>query len=139
VTESIMSGRQTRTAELRQKLSTRRREVQHEVRARIRDGRVDRRTEPREDLERCDDDIQGNIEFALLQMRAESIGRFDQALDRLDAGQYGTCLECGSGIAKPRLRALPFAVRCRTCEERREQEHGQAREPNRVCELPWST
>jgi len=134
-----MSGRQTRTVELRRRLSRRRWEVQHDVRARLRDGRTDQRTEPREDLERCDDAIQGHIEFALLQMRAESIGRFDQALDRLDAGQYGTCLECGSGIAKPRLRALPSAVRCRTCEERWEQEQGQAREPNRVCELPWST
>src|SRR6185436_14264671 len=102
-----MSGRQTRTAELRHRLSTCRREVQHDVRARIREGRVDRHTEPREDLERCDEDIQGNIEFALLEMRADALGRFDEAIVRLDAGQYGTCFECGSEIAQPRLRAVP--------------------------------
>lgn len=122
-----MSGRQTRTAELRHRLSTRWREAQHDVRARIRDGRVDRCMEPREDLEQCDDDIQGNIEFALLEMRAEALGRIDEAIGRLDAGQYGTCFECGGEIAKPRLRAVPFAVRCRTCEERREQEQGELR------------
>jgi len=42
------------------------------------------------------------------------------ALRRLDEGSYGDCFECGEEIAEPRLRALPFAVRCKDCEEARE-------------------
>jgi DnaK suppressor protein len=39
----------------------------------------------------------------------------------LDEGSYGTCAECAGEIAGRRLRALPFAMRCQDCEDRREQ------------------
>jgi len=44
----------------------------------------------------------------------------DAALRRLEEGTYGDCFECGDEIAEARLRALPFAVRCKDCEEARE-------------------
>ena len=53
--------------------------------------------------------------------------RRDEALGRLDAGKYGSCFECTREIAERRLRALPFAVRCQACEERREQEQSDTR------------
>jgi DnaK suppressor protein len=65
--------------------------------------------------------------MALLQMSAESLLRIDEALVRLDAGEYGSCFECAGEIAERRLRALPFAVRCVACEERREK-NGRARQ-----------
>ena len=122
-----MTETTTRHAELRHMLRERRREIQNEVQSRIRDGRTDRSNEVRDDLEVSDADIQGDIEFAVLQMRTETLARIDEALVRLDAGKYGSCFECESEISDRRLRALPFAVRCQTCEERREQEQGNAR------------
>jgi DnaK suppressor protein len=104
--------------------------MQNEVHSRIRDGRTGRPAEVRDDLEHSDADIQGGIEFALLQMRAETLARIDGALARLDAGEYGSCFECGSDISERRLRALPFAVRCQACEEKREQQQGDARRLN---------
>ena len=65
-------------------------------------------------------DIQDEIEFALIQMKAETLNKIDAALRRLEEGTYGDCFECGDEIAEARLRALPFAVRCRDCEEARE-------------------
>jgi DnaK suppressor protein len=65
-------------------------------------------------------DTQGDIEFALIQMKAETLNKIDVALQRLDEGTYGVCFECGDEIAHQRLRALPFAVRCKDCEEARE-------------------
>ena len=47
-------------------------------------------------------------------------GKVDAALRRLEEGTYGDCFECGDEIAEARLRALPFAVRCKDCEEARE-------------------
>ena len=38
-------------------------------------------------------------------------------MSRLDEGAYGYCLECGEEIPELRLRALPFAIRCKDCEE----------------------
>jgi RNA polymerase-binding transcription factor DksA len=38
------------------------------------------------------------------------------------------CVECAGEIPARRLEALPFALRCRACEEGREHEQGRARE-----------
>jgi DnaK suppressor protein len=119
----------TRHAGLRQMLSERRREMQDEIQSRIRDGLTDRPIEVRDDLEHSDADIQ----VALLQMRAETLTRIDEALARLDAAEYGSCVECDGEISERRLRALPFAVRCQACEEKREQEQGHARQLAQRC------
>jgi len=121
-----MTDNTIRDAELRQMLTDRRRELQDEVQRRIRDGRADRLLEVRDEVEHSDIDSQGDIELALLQMRADTLARIEQALVRLDAGEYGSCISCEHEIAAPRLKALPFAVRCKACEERREQGQGQA-------------
>jgi DnaK suppressor protein len=65
-------------------------------------------------------DIQEDIELALIQMKAETLNKINEALARLEEGRYGLCFECGEEIAEARLRALPFAVRCKDCEEARE-------------------
>jgi DnaK suppressor protein len=125
--EANMTDTSTRNSELRQMLTERQREMQGEVQRRIRDGRTDRPKEVRDVVEHSDADSRGDIEFALLQMRAETLARIDAALLRLDAGKYGSCFECDGEISGQRLRALPFAVRCQACEQKREQEQGVAR------------
>jgi DnaK suppressor protein len=126
--ETTMTDTTIRSADLRRMLSERRREIQDEVQGRIRDGRGGRQLDVRDALEHSDADSQGDIDLALLQIKAETLTRIDQALVRLDAGTYGSCFECKSEIAARRLQALPFAVRCQACEQRREQEHGRARQ-----------
>lgn len=52
----------------------------------------------------------------------EQVVDIDAALARIDNGTYGTCVDCGDGISKPRLEVHPQAARCvacQTCEERR--------------------
>lgn len=53
-------------------------------------------------------------------MKAETLNRIDEALARLESGTFGFCTECGQEISERRLRALPFALRCKECEEARE-------------------
>jgi len=40
----------------------------------------------------------------------------DQALERMHAGSYGNCQECGKPIARERLEAVPHARLCITCK-----------------------
>lgn len=47
---------------------------------------------------------------AALQLR-----RIDAALQRIDQGDYGDCLECGEPIAEARLRVDPAAPLCIRC------------------------
>jgi RNA polymerase-binding transcription factor DksA len=122
MTESV------RNTDLREMLTARRSEMRNDVQSRIRQGRTAQRTDARDDVDASDADLQGDIEFALIQMRAETLSRIDVALSRLAAGEYGACVECKGEVAPRRLHALPFAVRCQGCEERREQAQGRARQ-----------
>ena len=45
-------------------------------------------------------DIQEDIEFALIQMKAETLQKINEALSRLEEGNYGYCFECGDEIAE---------------------------------------
>ncbi|GJL97415.1 MAG: molecular chaperone DnaK [Hyphobacterium sp.] len=47
--------------------------------------------------------------------RAMEIRRIDAAISRLEAGEYGWCVECGEAIAPKRLETDPAAPRCSTC------------------------
>ena len=111
-----------RYLELRTMLEERRRELMHEVQGRIRDVRADgnKDRDVYDEGETSEVDIQDDIEFALIQMKTETLQRINEALNRLEEGTYGYCFECGEEIARPRLRALPFAVRCKECEQARE-------------------
>lgn len=42
------------------------------------------------------------------------------ALQRLNAGCWGVCCECGEAIPPARLAALPWAANCRECQEQAE-------------------
>ena len=69
----------------------------------------------------------GDMEFAVLQMKAETLKKIGEALVLLSKDEFGYCHECGQEITSRRLRALPFAVRCRNCEEARESNEHQSR------------
>jgi DnaK suppressor protein len=113
-----------RNAELRRILEERRREIVSEVHEKIRDVRTEGAGGQEQGVldaaESSEADIQEEIELALIQMKSETLSRIDEALARLEQGTYGNCFECGEEISERRLRALPFAVRCKDCEEARE-------------------
>ena len=45
----------------------------------------------------------------------------DDALRRIDSGDYGECVMCGKDIAMARLEAIPWARYCVDCQEMQEQ------------------
>ena len=122
-TTAVAAPESTRYDELKRMLQERQRELTHEVQGRIRGVRADGAEKPHEVMdqgETSEVDIQEDIELALIQMKAETLNKINEALARLETGRYGFCFECGEEITEARLRALPFAVRCKDCEEARE-------------------
>jgi DnaK suppressor protein len=113
-----------RYSELKGILEERRREILGQVQGKIRDVRTEGANNPTQGVldavETSEADIQDEIEFALIQMKAETLHKIEEALRRLEEGTFGYCFECGEEISERRLRALPFAVRCKDCEEARE-------------------
>ena len=114
----------SRYIELKKMLEQRRAQLRAEVQEKMRDVRADgfggKLTEVLDAVESSESDIQEDIEFALIQMKSETLNKVNDALARLEQGIYGNCFECGEEIAEKRLRALPFAVRCKDCEEAKE-------------------
>lgn len=113
-----------RYSELKSILEERRREITSAVHEKIRDVRSEGGNSPTHGVldaaESSEADIQDDIEFALIQMKAETLSKIEEALRRLEEGTFGYCFECGEEISERRLRALPFAIRCKDCEEARE-------------------
>ena len=113
-----------RYSELKRILEERRREIMEQVQGKIRDVRSEGANNPNQGVldaaESSEADIQDDIEFALIQMKSETLNKIEEALHRLEEGTFGYCFECGEEISERRLRALPFAVRCKDCEEARE-------------------
>ena len=75
---------------------------------------------------RADTDDKGAAELATtldiahVSRNAATLATLDAALARVDAGDYGQCVDCGEDIATQRLAANPAAERCTECQERSE-------------------
>jgi RNA polymerase-binding transcription factor len=118
---------QERHQVLKSMLEDRRREIQDKLRS-LRETLPVESATVKDAEEQSVDDFVREMDFALMQMKAESLGKIDEAIRRLESGVYGACAECGAEIAEARLKALPFATLCVSCQEREEMQQAELRE-----------
>ena len=65
-------------------------------------------------------DLLGALERRMAEHAARrSLAEFDGALDRIEAGTYGTCEQCACAIPHERLEAIPEVRLCNRCPRRR--------------------
>jgi RNA polymerase-binding transcription factor len=55
--------------------------------------------------------------FSLTDAEREKVKEIDEALDRIEEGNYGLCQRCGNPIAEKRLNAVPWTPYCVDCRE----------------------
>jgi DnaK suppressor protein len=60
------------------------------------------------------------LALAMTEMEIAELNALQEALDRMAAGTYGACTDCGKDIALARLQATPEAARCIGCQTARE-------------------
>jgi DnaK suppressor protein len=101
-------------------LTDRQTEIQNKLRA-IRESVPAGQIDVKDAEEQSVGDFVRDMDFALVEMECATLRRIDEALQRLEEGSYGVCADCGERIAEARLKALPFAVMCRDCQEHEEQ------------------
>jgi DnaK suppressor protein len=121
---------------LKAMLEERRNEIQEKLRS-LRETMPLEASQTADAEEQSVNDFVRDIDWALTQMKAESLGKIDQAILRLEEGTYGTCEDCDQEIASARLKAVPFADRCIRCQELLEErgtEEPVSRAPGRVFE-----
>ena len=49
------------------------------------------------------------------------LGLIDEALARVESGDYGECINCGEPIQEKRLNAVPWARYCLRCQDMKEK------------------
>ena len=62
--------------------------------------------------------------FMFASREGKYLTYLDRALERIKAGTYGSCMECGQPISKARLEAVPIATLCISCKNKKEQGEG---------------
>ncbi|MEU9448273.1 TraR/DksA family transcriptional regulator [Streptomyces sp. NPDC048277] len=62
-------------------------------------------------------------ELALAANAREMLEQTERALQKLDAGTYGLCENCGNPIGKARMQAFPRATLCVECKQKQERRY----------------
>jgi DnaK suppressor protein len=61
------------------------------------------------------DNYEQEFTLSLMQSEEETLDQIEAALERIEDGVYGSCVECDGRIPKTRLNAIPqtpFCVKC---------------------------
>ena len=105
-------------------------EVLREQRRSLREAPPCETTVGADDEERAAQELEVGLDIALIEMRSRQVREIEMALELLEAGNYGRCVDCEQPILDSRLQARPFAVRCGTCQKALE---GDGHEPRRTA------
>ncbi|MFW6171904.1 MAG: TraR/DksA family transcriptional regulator [Planctomycetota bacterium] len=68
------------------------------------------------------DNYEQELTLGLLQNEGEELREIDAALERMERGVYGICVDCSRHIPKKRLTAIPYATLCIECKQKQETE-----------------
>jgi DnaK suppressor protein len=62
-----------------------------------------------------------NLQSSLQRTEIDELHLMEEALSRINRGEYGICIDCGEPISAKRLESFPYAARCIVCQEAFEQ------------------
>ncbi len=63
------------------------------------------------------DNFEQEFTLGLMENEEGTLKKIEAALERIEEGDYGSCVECGRVIPKLRLNAIPYASHCVKCAE----------------------
>lgn len=58
-----------------------------------------------------------DVSAVTADLRSQMLREVESALTRVNRGSYGVCEACGEDISPARLKAIPWARCCLTCQE----------------------
>jgi DnaK suppressor protein len=70
------------------------------------------------------DNFEQEFTLGLMEAEEDTLSLIEGALERIDNGNYGRCVECEGQITKTRLNAIPYTPVCIKCAEKRESNGG---------------
>jgi DnaK suppressor protein len=103
------------------KLQRRRNEITGQVNHLEKDLRediADNQNMPGDSADHGSGELNQHLSVTLMENDRVELDRIERAILRIESGAYGKCETCEKVIPMPRLKAIPWATRCITCQSR---------------------
>ena len=71
-----------------------------------------------EDFDRIQQRMNREVAIRNLDRESRLLKSVEEALNRIETGAFGVCLGCEEEISEKRLRAVPWASHCLSCQEK---------------------
>lgn len=99
-----------------------------EIQKAVRSGADSPDAEPSGDIyDQASSERDRELDLLLGDREREKLHHIEEALVRLEDGEYGVCEECEEDIPLGRLKVMPFARHCVRCKADIEKLHAQTR------------
>jgi DnaK suppressor protein len=121
VAKSQAAPRQKEVAAFRERLEEQRREILNLYQNDVRAGQESTDEGTEDIVDRANNSYNRELMFSLSDAERNQLLAVDDALERIEAGSYGKCVNCGKDIGEKRLEAVPWARYCIDCQEMAEQ------------------
>ena|SRR5437763_10816423 len=108
--------------ELRKRLEAARQQLSHEATRKAEEGRDLGLEGAQDPADRAEATYEKEVLFSQSENETQLLQMVNGALDRMNDGTYGKCLNCGREIELKRLEAVPWAHFCVACQKQKEAE-----------------
>lgn len=126
-----MSGSPERHEHFKQKLLAQQALLQSAMRSAVTEGRQTSTDDLQDAADQAVQSYQKELIFLQGSKGHAQMAEVHSALDRLEDGTFGECLQCGETIGEKRLEAVPWTPHCIGCQEKIET--GQIVDPIRAA------
>jgi RNA polymerase-binding transcription factor len=110
------------TAEFKQRLLAKQQELLDSIARFDSEAREARSAEVEDPVDQVTSSELKAAAFAVSTVEAKTLEQVRAALQRIEDGTYGECIDCGRAIEPARLEAVPWTPYCRTDQERHDSE-----------------
>lgn len=115
------------TATFKQRLLAKQQELLDSIARLDDDARESRSAEVEDPIDEVTSSELKATAFALSTVEAKTLEQVRAALQRIEDGTYGKCLDCGRPIEPARLEAVPWTPYCRADQEKHDAEESATR------------
>ncbi len=113
------------TEHFKQVLLAKRQDLTNEIARFDEDARESRTAEVEDPIDTVVSSEAKALAFGGSNVAAEMLEAVDAALQRIETGEYGICVDCGEPIEQKRLEAVPWTPFCLKDQEKRDREKAE--------------
>lgn len=110
------------TGRFRERLLAREKELQDIITRLVSEARESASAEVEDPIDQVISSEGKAAAFGVSTTESKTLQQVRAALQRIDDGTYGTCIDCGRPIEPARLEAVPWTPYCRADQEKHETE-----------------